>query len=328
MKQYYFIFLGLLTAGFANAQMGNCEALTITDFKMNIFNPNEIMVRSSYSDFDNFISYPGFQFIGNDELTLGYESVNFFGLGTDQVHAMQNLGLEIVPGVPVSGRLELWSTFYEFLECEIDTAGVILLADADCYPVTFGISSVGVNPSTGWMHWTIENSELTLADSIFFDGEFDVFEIEYCLPVGCDYFLNVSLSEAEGEGFSYNLHYRNFLALGAQGLITPLSPTMQNRFLIVGCVQDPNSIAKIEMLQLSVFPNPAIDIIQIELPLTSDINNRELVVYNSTGQLIVRQAAILNVAQIDCSQWPSGVYQIILNGMNGVEASAMVVKRN
>lgn len=328
MKQYYFIFICLLTAGFANAQMGNCDALTITDFKMNIFNPNEIIVRSSYSDFDNFISYPGFQFVGEDESTLGYETVNFFGLGTDQSHYMQNLGLEIIPGAPVSGRLELWSSFYEFLECEIDTTGVILLADTICYPVSFDISSVGINPSTGWLHWTIENNEFMLADSIFFDGQFSVFEKEYCLPVGCDYFLDVVLTDATGEGFSYNLHYRNFLSLGAQGLITPAGPILQNRFLIVGCANDPNSISKTEISQLSVFPNPAIEMIQIELPESTSLDNKEINVFNSLGQLVVMQTVSSNITQIDCSKWPVGVYQILLSGKNGVEARAKIVKRN
>lgn len=328
MKQYYFILICLLTAGFAKAQMGNCDALTITDFKMNIFNPSEIVVRSSYSDFDNFISYPGFQFVGEDEITLGYESVNFFGLGPDQSHFMQNLGLEIIPGVPVSGRLELWSSFYEFLECEIDTAGVILLADTSCYPVSFAVSSVGVNPSTGWLHWTFESNEFMVTDSIFFDGQFSVFEKEYCLPVGCDYFLDVVLTDATGEGFSYNLHYRNFLSLGAQGLITPVSPSTQNRFLIVGCADDPTSISKTEILQLTVYPNPAVEMIQIELPNHINLENKEMLVYNSLGQIIKRQAILSNTAQINCISWPVGVYQIMLSGKNGVEAKAKVVKRN
>jgi hypothetical protein len=328
MKQFYFIFLALFIPFISNAQMGNCDALTITDFKFNIFNPNEILVRSSYSDFDNFISYPGFQFVGDDELTLGFETVNFFGLGTDQSHHLTNLGLEITPGVPVSGRLELWSTFYEFLECEIDTSGVILLADTICYPVTFGISSVGVNTSTGWLNWTIASNDFMLADSIFFDGEFSVFEKEYCLPVGCDYFLDLVLSEATGEGFFYNLHYRNFLALGAQGLLTPPSPTMQNRFLIVGCANDPNSISKREIAQLSVYPNPATDLINIEMPKSLEITSGELLVYNALGQITERYTVLSNTAQIDCSKWPSGVYQIILNGKDGIGAKAKVVKSN
>jgi len=328
MKQYYFIFLALFITGAIHAQVGNCDALTITDFKLNPFNPNEILVRSSYTDFDNFISYPGFQFVGDDEITLAFESVNFFGLGTDQVHIMQNLGLEISPGAGISGRLELWSFFYDFLECEIDTADVVLMPDTICYPVTLGISSVGATPSTGWFKWVIESSEYWLADSVFFDGVIDVFEVNYCLPVGCDYFLNVTLTEGAGEGFVYNLHYRNFLAVGAQGYVSAASPTLQNRFIIVGCVEDPTSVSKLEIARLSVYPNPATDLIKIEMPKSSEITSGEILVYNALGQITGRQTVLSNTAQIDCSKWPSGVYQIILNGKDGVVVKAKVVKSN
>lgn len=328
MKQYYFIFLALFLTGSVNAQVGNCEALTITDFKLNPFNPNEILVRSSYSDFDNFISYPGFQFVGDDEITLAFESVNYFGLGTDQVHAMLNLGLEITPGEGISGRLELWSFFYDFLECEIDTADVVLISDTTCYPVTFEVFSVGGTPSTGWFHWTIENNEFWLADSVFFDGKIDFFEVDYCLPTGCDYFLNVTLNETAGDGFAYNLHYRNFLAIGAQGYVSSASLTMQSRFLILGCVEDPNSVFNEQIAQLAVYPNPATDMIQIELPQSSEITTGEILVYSALGQIIERQTNLSIITQIDCGKWPSGVYQIILNGKDGVAAKAKIVKSN
>jgi hypothetical protein len=328
MKQYYSILFFCLFSLSASAQTANCDALTITDFKQNIFNSSEILVRASYSDFDNFVSYPGFQFLGTDESVLAFENVNFFGLGSDQVHVMQLLGPQFVAGEPISGTLELWSTFFEFLECQIDTSNLVLLEDTACYNVELAISSLGEIPTTGGVYWTItsESANVFLLDSAIFDGNETSFTITYCLPTACDYFLEIVPANIVGPGFVYNLHYRNFLALGAQGFLANDGINFEHRFLIRTCAEVPQSLNEQNEFKLTAFPNPANNQININWPANSTEVN-QLLVFNALGQRVDQFAIPQNMLSqnIDCSAWPAGVYQFVLNGMDGVTARTKVV---
>src|SRR5690554_6524287 len=83
------------------AQVGNCDSLQILDIQLNPFDPNYIMVRSAYTDFDNFINLPTFTLVDENEFILAMEELNFFGMSLEQIHALEIIDLEVSEGVAV-----------------------------------------------------------------------------------------------------------------------------------------------------------------------------------------------------------------------------------
>lgn len=67
-----------------------------------------------------------------------------------------------------------------------------------------------------------------------------------------------------------------------------------------------------ESQQLSVFPNPAKDILNLVISGNQISENFRIVIFNALGQPVHSAQTNQQNTQIDISQWPSGVYQIML----------------
>lgn len=73
----------------------------------------------------------------------------------------------------------------------------------------------------------------------------------------------------------------------------------------------PMSINEFDKDKISIYPNPAADEIQIQLP-TND--NYSLQMYNALGQLVKSKAVTTNKTSIAVSDLPNGVYYISISG--------------
>jgi hypothetical protein len=82
--------------------------------------------------------------------------------------------------------------------------------------------------------------------------------------------------------------------------------------------------SKAKQTGISVYPNPAINFIYIELPTAGKCS---IAIYNVTGQLIFSDAKAKSKMAIDCSSYPAGLYFIKAQGEDGKIITAKFVKQ-
>ncbi len=98
------------------------------------------------------------------------------------------------------------------------------------------------------------------------------------------------------------------------------NPEIQEALDEIGFVPDSTVVTSnqdfvLEPNALKVFPNPVHDQLTIEIEATHSGNSGVIEVLNSTGKVIWRQKShfdLNNKLNLDCSQWPSGLYWIRL----------------
>lgn len=93
-----------------------------------------------------------------------------------------------------------------------------------------------------------------------------------------------------------------------------------------GAYQLQNTVSAVPVVSaadagISVFPNPATDLVQLTLP---DERNMTLQVYNAFGQMIATQILRNTTASIDVSAWPNGWYSIQIQHQSGISNVKLV----
>lgn len=304
-----------------HAQVGNCDSLTILDVELNPFDVSEIMVRSAYTDFDNFISYPGFSLVDEEGFIMAYETVNYFGLGIDQVHILDILNMDVEPGIAVTAELELWSFFYENLECT-DPGPFVIWEEQECVPLSFSINALGQDSVSGIIEWSILAPDgleiIGGTDSLTSAQQLTTHSI--CLPAGCGYNLEIVSSSLSGNGALYNLHYSSFLAVGAAGILDSANTSVVHEFNLYDC--NTTGIAKAEAENAPIFPNPAQSAFFVPTEAGQNIS-----VYNSSGQLVYahRGQTSSDLETVNCADWTPGIYVVTQTDNHGKERSQRLV---
>jgi hypothetical protein len=292
------------------AQFGNCDSLQILDVELNPFQSNEILVRSSYTDFDQFISYPGFILVDEMQTTMAFETVDFFGMSPQQVHVLDVLGLTIAEGTAVDANLELWSFFYEYLECTLD-GPFVLWPEQNCVPLKLSFNALGENPVTGILNWSVITEAGTVAESGVLELNPDTLsaELEFCFEHGCNYELNIVLEGAtEGNWVSFALHYKDFLSIGAEGLLSAEVPEFSEQFNIYNCLTTGINDGKSAVPKL--YPNPADHSFSLRFP--NQIGILSVHAADLTGRVLFSESldGQNNEVIVDCSGWSPGIYLI------------------
>ena len=318
-------FIGSLLFQQVSAQVGNCDSLQIINMKLNPFDTDFLMVRAGYTDFDNFINYPGFSVTDEDEFILALEEVNYFGMSLEQIHMLEILDLEIEEGQPVDGNLELWSGFFDYLECEYP-GPFVWWPQQDCVPLRLTFNLFNEDTIAGEAFWTVFNAsgEIEAQESYSISSEESIVNWDFCLEAGCDYQLQITADSLIGPGFSYNLHYSDFLAVGANGIINE-STTQSSQFNLYNCTI--TSAKDRRTTDWVVFPNPARD--WFTLVFEEPINPGEtLEVFDINGKQVPFAEQSTNMANemtISCDRWSSGIYQLIRTDADGYRTSTRVV---
>jgi len=76
----------------------------------------------------------------------------------------------------------------------------------------------------------------------------------------------------------------------------------------------PAAIKGVTRKDLSTYPNPADKQLYLSIPIATPVN---VYVYNSVGELILKQEKIANIKQLDVAILPPGDYLLIINEMQG-----------
>lgn len=297
------------------AQMGNCDSLQILDIQLNPFDPNYIMVRSAYTDFDNFINLPTFTLVDENEFILAMEELNFFGMSLEQIHALEIIDLEVSEGVAVPATLELWSVNFENLECTV-TDDFMLWPVQECVPVMFSVSLMGEDSLSGNMDWKISDAagNVHIADTFSLDTTAQLTNWEVCLPIDCGYEVQVNTEDFQGLAVSYSLHYRNALAIGVGGWLDE-DGSYTHPFNLYNC--ETTSIEESNDADIQVFPNPANSRILIE---GAGAESRYQL-YDLHGKLLQESDA----NEIDVSGLQQGMYIITILTEEGEKVQKRVV---
>lgn len=310
------IFTALLLNQPARGQMGNCDSLSITRMEINPFNMNQILVRAEYTDFDNFITHPGFLIADENEATIALEEVFFFGMATDQVHTMEIVDMNILPNTPVPGELQLWSLFFEGFECAFP-GPFLLWEEVDCVPLVFSASRAGGAPLFVDIEWTLSQNGMELeSGTMVFNGENTQEQVPFCLEQGCGYTLELNIDDMEGVGFTYNLHYGDFFAIGASGGV--LEPGfVSHDFDLYECLV--TNVTEESSLEFSIYPNPSSGFFQVSSHPNQAL--QYLTVSDLSGRLFLHEAVgRQSITQVDASSWPAGMYIVSAYGENGESA--------
>lgn len=318
----------LFIPGKSPAQFGNCDSLQILDVELNPFQSSEILVRSAYTDFDQFISYPGFLLVDDVQTTLAYETVNFFGMSTQQVHVLDILGLTITESSAVAANLELWSFFYEFPECT-ETGPFVLWPEQNCVPLKLRFDALGENPVSGIINWSVNTEAGTETESGIVTLNPDTLsaELEFCLEDGCNYELNILLEgAAEGNWVSFALHYKEFLSVGAEGLLSAELPGFSENFNIYNCLTTGTN--ELRNTSPVLYPNPAIK--SFSLRFSDQAGPMAVNTTDLTGRVLYSEVFDLrnNEVIVDCSEWSPGIYLITaMDGSGNQSVQRLVVSR-
>ena len=84
---------------------------------------------------------------------------------------------------------------------------------------------------------------------------------------------------------------------------------------------DVTSVNEVSTIDFSVYPNPANDIINL---ITSE-NIKRLSITDMSGKTLVDQQDISNHHQIDCSNWPRGIYLLKLETGEKISTEKIVL---
>lgn len=314
------LFVLLLAGSTLYGQVGNCDSLTVLDVKLNPFDNTQIMVRSAYTDFDHFITYPGFSLVNDQELVLAWEEVDFFGMSLEQIHQLEILNLDVYEDIPVTATLELWSFNYDYLECTLP--GEFLLWPAEeCTELNLTFNLLQTDSAHGHIAATLFDSSGALLDSLSFnlDTANALVSLPFCLPKGCDYQVLIESEGVNVEGLTYSLQYRDFLAVGASGTLQ-VDTTLSHNFDVYGCVFTGGEEPEFTEPQFELFPNPTNGYVAVQFPKNSTSQWQAVSVFTTAGVQVYRRergSAPGNTLKIDCSAWQPGVYLLYVENAKG-----------
>ena len=95
-----------------------------------------------------------------------------------------------------------------------------------------------------------------------------------------------------------------------------------------GLLTSTNNYPSIPVNQLAVYPNPARDFVRISYPDFFSGREKVMLVYNSPGNLVhqIPLTSYLSEAEIDISEFPAGLYYLVLKADGKTEATGKFVK--
>lgn len=193
-----------------------CDDLELVSVQWAAFSDTAVMVHVQNSSSELF-SYPSFILFNEQGDTLASEAVDLFGISGDSWHVLRVRPGTTVPGVPFSGRLELWTDFTTDLACSW-TSTIELCPPTPCAelrPTVANVSGMLLNGTFNWMIYDetdlIANGEFTLGPN----GQ--TADTALCLPPGA-YHVNVSPTDP---GFMGILYY---FVTAPGGQSTPTMP--------------------------------------------------------------------------------------------------------
>jgi Secretion system C-terminal sorting domain len=86
----------------------------------------------------------------------------------------------------------------------------------------------------------------------------------------------------------------------------------------------PQTITEIPVSNLMIYPNPTSDVTTIQLKPNEA---GEFLIYNATGELIIRYPSVTGKLELNTQLWSSGIYEVIWRGAHQIYTERLVIKR-
>ncbi len=192
MKKLFIIALLPLVFGQSVfSQNAFCDSVYINSVRFDPFSDSIIVVSLNWQAL-HFISYPGFILYDANGDTVAREQVNFFGIGMgDAHHALVAYNYPHQHGAQFQGTLQLWSGFYQQLECTY-AVDEILWPTSDCTELVLA----GTNFFAQELNQTVtadildhNGNVVATYDHVYATGAQNHYDT-LCLNAGC-YTLNI-----------------------------------------------------------------------------------------------------------------------------------------
>ncbi len=256
-----------------------CDSVHVTMVEHSITADSVIIVKIENSS-SEFFSYPGVVLYDANGDTVAKETPNLFGIGSQSIHWL-NIKSTSPPTSISSGRIELWTNFYDSLNCtfQLDTS-TSLCPDDSCYTLHPFAGGFGGAYSIGTFSYKVytvlgvlkAQGTLTLNDTVQYAKD------TICLPKD-QYIWHFEVDTPPGGGpyMGFEDRYQNSFSLSVPMYI--LDTTMQT-VLFPNCYSL-NSLAELGNSSINVFQTPAEVFIRSEVELISSVSLIDL-----TGKVI------------------------------------------
>ena len=285
-----------------------CDGVQIGDIRYDAFRDSVLLVEVANNSGDIF-SYPGFILYDAGGDTIAMETVNFFGIGGEQIHSLTLHAGAGAPTEVLDGSLELWMLFYDSLACTFPVSEP-LCPDTVCSNIVLNLGNLGGALINADYTFTLKNglgntlytAAFTLADTVQF------FEDTVCLPIG-DYSLEIYTADNPTGGQPHYLVYEPASQFWGSALTGPVSqamPSMTVPFtLFPNCPSGPNAVKETDPeASVKVFSGP-----EGVWAVSKKGEIMEMRLYDLTGRLLSRKTGPGESIFLPSSGW-SGLFLV------------------
>jgi hypothetical protein len=319
--KHLFTFSLLLISVFANAQTV-CDSVDVLSVQYSPFTDTVIIVEVRNNNQWEIFSYPGFVLLDANDDTVAVETVNYFGIAGESLHA-----LEVRPGMhdPLNnfeGSLELHTNFYDFFACDWDLDQSLCAADP-CDSVIIALQNWGGALVVGDFHWRVDDEQGMLVDSGSFtmEAQGQYWSRSLCIPAGNYTYSLTALTDPSGGGPNLTVSASSFFS--GPVLSAPLDwfndPGAQLEFpFFTFCAADPNTISEQEIdAQVSVVRDGG------ELTLESQETILTTTIFGMDGRLISSFNPNADRFHFP-SDLPNGIYLIQVETRKGLSTVKVI----
>ncbi len=304
MKQCYLLAALLSIFTSMGVAQVNCFNINLDEVIRDPYDQNFITVHILNPESES-INYPGIRIYNalTDEL-IGEESVNFFGIANESVH-MVPITMEVVQAESYTLRIEIWSGFYENLECSF-TDDFYLYPETFCTDSEIMVSLAGLEPGEDPFVLDIsQNGESVFSDSFILDSENPMYYQEpgTCLGIGC-YDVVLTTSDAVISSTGYILQEGGWYS-GTESIPFQAGDiAIEFSFSIFECAT--NNLDESKANDLNIYPNPSNS--TIILDWGNAVGQADLSIYDINGNLI-QSIPVSGIRQeLNVSKFSAGMY--------------------
>jgi hypothetical protein len=310
----------------------SCENMSVPGIHVNPFNMNELTLHSFNENDSEIFDYPGWRLYDESGVLIAEEQVQFFGIFGNSIHSLNLIETLDYSVQSFYGTLELWTWYYEVLECSYELEVFPWRVDEStdepygCIPIGISLQGLSEEGTSIEISITDENASSVFEETYIMEaGSFGGYVGATCLDQEQCYYLSITsedgidnmqysiLSETEDVYFSYV-----FDQIGDGEIL--LNPFDQGV-----CDDSPNTtIDDLEAFSVLIYPNPALNNLTVDL---GDLNGVSTTVklYDSSGKMIFEKQSTTTL-MIDVSGVAKGMYSLELSTDEQVLRSQVVIE--
>jgi len=297
----------------ANAQ---CEDVSVPGVHVNPFNMNELTLHSFNESESEMFSYPGWRLYDASGVLIAEEEVDFFGIFGHSIHSLNLIEPLDYSVQSFYGTLELWTGFYDVLECAYDLEVFPWRVDEftdepyGCIPIGISLQGFSEEGISLEISITDENAASVFEETYIMEaGSFAGDVGATCLDQEQCYYLSIT-SEDDIDNMQYSIlseiediyYFYVFDEIGEDEIL--LNPFGQGV-----CDGSPNTIFDdLEAFSVLIYPNPTSNNLTVDL---GDLNgvNTTVKLYDSSSKMIFETQSNTTL-MIDVSGVAKGMYSL------------------